>query len=245
MINSSASLPNLAERASGEAAMSRLADRLAAMAPPPMDLQPSTIVRQSPAVAAALTTSAAIARRAHERALRSRSVIGLTVDSFISACSFIPYALVALALRLIMARVFFLDGQTRIDGPRFTLNIQDYVNLDFVRGFDLSMVLPMQVKAETFTAFAVQYPPLPVPPTLAAYLVSYAEFVLPLMLVIGFASRFAALGLLVMTALISIYVMPQALFSTHIYWAAILIVLVSLGAGQISVDHIIRTVARR
>jgi putative oxidoreductase len=245
MINSSASLPNLAERASGEAAMSRLADRLAAMAPPPMDLQPSTIVRQSPAVAAALTTSAAIARRAHERALRSRSVIGLTVDSFISACSFIPYALVALALRLIMARVFFLDGQTRIDGPRFTLNIQDYVNLDFVRGFDLSMVLPMQVKAETFTAFAVQYPPLPVPPTLAAYLVSYAEFVLPLMLVIGFASRFAALGLLVMTALISIYVMPQALFSTHIYWAAILTVLVSLGAGQISVDHIIRTVARR
>jgi putative oxidoreductase len=210
-----------------------------------MDLQPSTIVRQSPAVAAALTTSAAIARRAHERALRSRSVIGLTVDSFISACSFIPYALVALALRLIMARVFFLDGQTRIDGPRFTLNIQDYVNLDFVRGFDLSMVLPMQVKAETFTAFAVQYPPLPVPPTLAAYLVSYAEFVLPLMLVIGFASRFAALGLLVMTALISIYVMPQALFSTHIYWAAILTVLVSLGAGQISVDHIIRTVARR
>jgi putative oxidoreductase len=245
MINSSASLPNLAERASGEAAMSRLADRLAAMAPPPMDLQPSTIVRQSPAVAAALTTSAAIARRAHERALRSRSVIGLTVDSFISACSFIPYALVALALRLIMARVFFLDGQTRIDGPRFTPNIQDYLNLDFVRGFDLSMVLPMQVKAETFTAFAVQYPPLPVPPTLAAYLVSYAEFVLPLMLVIGFASRFAALGLLVMTALISIYVMPQALFSTHIYWAAILTVLVSLGAGQISVDHIIRTVARR
>lgn len=245
MINSSAGLPNLAERASGEAAMARLADRLAAMAPPPMDLQPSTIVRQSPAVAAALTTSAAITRRAHERARRSRSVIGLTVDSFISACSFIPYALVALALRLIMARVFFLDGQTRIDGPRFTFSLQDYVNLDFVRGFDLSVVLPMQVKAETFTAFMTQYPPIPVPPMLAAYLVSYAEFILPIMLIIGFGTRFAALGLLVMTSLISIYVMPQALFSTHIYWAAILTALVSLGAGQISVDHIIRTIARR
>jgi putative oxidoreductase len=245
MINSSAGLPNLAERASGEAAMSRLADRLAAMAPPPMDLQPSTIVRQSPAVAAALTTSAAIAKRAHERARRSRSVIGLTVDSFISACSFIPYALVALALRLIMARVFFLDGQTRIDGPRFTFSLQDYVNLDFVRGIDLSVVLPLQVKAETFTAFMTQYPPIPVPPMLAAYLVSYAEFLLPIMLVVGFGTRFAALGLLVMTALISIYVMPQALFSTHIYWAAILTVLVSVGAGQISVDHIIRTIARR
>lgn len=245
MNNSSSTLPNLADRASGEAAMSRLADRLAAMAPAPMDLQPSAIVRQSPAVAAALTTSAAIAKRAHERARRSRSVIGLTVDSFISACSFVPYALVALALRLIMARVFFLDGQTRIDGPRFTLHIQDYVNLDFLRGFDLSVVLPLQVKAETFTAFMVQYPPMPVPPMLAAYLVSYAEFILPIMLVIGFGTRFAALGLLAMTAVISIFVMPEALFSTHLYWAAILAVLVSLGAGQISVDHIVRVLARR
>ena len=45
------------------------------------------------------------------------------VDSFVSACAFIPYALVALALRLVMARVFFLDGQTRIDGPRVPLNV--------------------------------------------------------------------------------------------------------------------------
>ncbi len=245
MINSSAGLPNLAERASGEAAMSRLADRLAAMAPAPLDLQPSTIVRQSPAVAAALTTSAAIAKRAHERARRSRSVVGLSVDSFISACSFIPYALVALALRLIMARVFFLDGQTRIDGPRFTLHLQDYVNLDFLRGFDLSVVLPLQIKAETFTAFMVQYPPMPVPPALAAYLVGYAEFILPVMLVIGFGTRFAALGLLILTAMISFFVMPQALFTTHIFWAAILMVLVSRGPGQISIDHIIRSIARR
>ena len=105
--------------------------------------------------------------------------------------------------------------------------------------------MPLQVKASTFTAFAVQYPPIPVPPVLAAYLVSYAEFILPLMLVIGFGSRFAALGLLIMTAMISIFVMPQALFTTHIYWAALLLVLISRGPGQISVDNIIRTIARR
>lgn len=221
---------------SGEVAMSRLADRLAALAPPPMDLPPSSIVRQSPAVAAALSTSAAIVNRANERARRSRSIIGLTVDSFVSACSFIPYALVALALRLMMARVFFLDGQTRIDGPRVPLTVQD---------FDLSVVLPMQVRPETFTAFLTQYPPLPVPPALAAYLVSYAEFILPIMLVIGFATRFAALGLLIMTALIQIYVLPEALWSVHVYWAAILMVLLSRGPGQISVDNIIRLIARR
>ncbi len=217
--------------------MSRLADRLAAMAPPPLELAPETIVRQSPAVTAALATSAAIAKRADERARRSRrSIVAMVVDSFVSACSFIPYALVALGLRLAMARVFFLDGQTRIDGPRLPLDIQ---------GFDLSVVLPAQVKAETFTAFLTQYPPLPVPPVLAAYALSYAEFILPMMLVLGLGTRFAAFGLMIITALIQVYVLPQALWSTHIYWAAILTVLLSRGPGAISLDHVIRWIARR
>lgn len=234
------------DRVSGEAAMARLADRLTALAPPPLNLSPNSIVqRPSPAVSAALSASAAIARRADERARRSRSVIGLTVDSFISACSFVSYSLVALGLRLLMALVFFLDGQTQINGPRLSFNPLDYVNYDFLRGFDFSVIVPMQVKAQTFTAFAIQYPPMPVPPTLAAYLVSYAEFILPIMLVLGLGTRFAAIGLLLMTAMISIYVMPQAFLTTHIFWAAILLVLISRGAGAISVDNIIRKIARR
>ncbi len=244
-MTNSISQANPAETASGEAAMERLADRLIAIGPAPMDHSDSPHERHSPAEAAAYSTSEAIARRADERARRSRSVIGLTVDSFVSACSFIPYALVALALRLIMARVFFLDGQARVDGPRVPFNIQDLVSLDFLRNIDFSVVLPLQVKAETFAAFQTQYPPMPIPPVLAAYLVSYAEFILPIMLVIGFGTRFAALGLLIMTAMISVYVMPQDLFTAHVYWAALLTVLLSLGAGQISVDHIIRYIARR
>lgn len=240
MTDTTANLHTPLANASGEVAMSRLADRLAALAPPPLDLSPDTIVRSSPAVTAALSTSAAIAKRADERARRSRSVVGLTIDSFVSACAFIPYALVALALRLVMARVFFLDGQTRIDGPRLPLTVQDWLP-----GVDFSVVLPMQVKAETFTAFLVQYPPLPVPPVLAAYLLSYAEFLLPVMLVIGLGTRFAALGLLVVTAMIQVYVMPEALWSTHIYWAALLLLLLSRGAGQMSLDHVIKLMAKR
>lgn len=267
MFETTTNLPDLAERANGEAAMSRLADRLVAMAPPanghspmnhlpldhsPLDLSPKTILRQSPAVAAALSASAAIAKRADERARRSRSVIGLTVDSFISACSFIPYALVALALRLIMARVFFLDGQTRVDGIRLPLNLPDLLQSSLqgslqgsLHWFDFSVVLPMSVRPETFAAFLTQYPQMPIPPAIAAYAVSYAEFVLPIMLVAGLGTRFAALSLLVMTAIIQIYVQPEALWSVHIYWMAMLTVLLSLGAGQISIDHIIRYVARR
>src|SRR5581483_11950114 len=96
-------------------------------------------------------------------------------------------------------------------------------------GFDFSVVLPLQVKAETFAAFATQYAALPLPPVLAAYMVSFAEFVLPVMLVLGLGTRFAALGLLIMTALVQVYVMPAALWSAHVYWASILLVLLSLG----------------
>ena len=232
----SATAHRLMEKISGDVAMARLADRLLALQPPPVELSPASIVQPSPAVAAALATSRAILARAAERARRSRSVVGLMVDSFVSACAFVPYALVALALRLVMARVFFLDGQTRVSGPRYWLSFYD---------FDFSVVLPMQVKAETFTAFLTQYAALPVPPMLAAYAVSYAEFILPVMLVIGFGTRFAALGLLIMTALIQLYLMPQALWSVHVYWASMLLVLLSLGAGSISLDQLIRFIARR
>jgi putative oxidoreductase len=240
MTDSFATARRPVDNAAGEMAMSRLADRLAAMAPPQTVLEltnplPPPSFRPSPAVASALATSAAIAARADERARRSRSVIGMMVDSFVSACSFIPYALVALGLRLVMARLFFLDGQNKVTGPRVPLNVQD---------FDLSLVLPLQVKAETFSMF-LHYTALPVPPMLAAYLVSYAEFILPICLVLGFATRFAALGLLIMTALIQLYVLPDALWTAHVYWASILLVLLSLGAGQISIDHIIRFIARR
>lgn len=224
----------------GEQAMARLADRLAAMTPAaPLELthmQALSMPRPSPAVAAALGTSARIAARAAERARRSRSVVGLMVDGFVGACSLLPYALVALALRLTLARVFFLDGQSRIDGPRVPLTVQD---------FNFSALLPAQVKAETLTAFLTNVPPLPVPPALAAHVVSYAEFALPILLVLGLATRFAAVGLLALTAMMQLYLMPEALWTVHVYWAAMLAVLISLGGGQLSIDAIIRVIARR
>ncbi len=193
----------------------------------------------SPAVQSALATSVLRADRiAHRnwRRGRPRSLVGLVVESFVAACTFIPYALVALVLRLAIARVFFLSGQAKIEGPRVPLNVQD---------FDLSVILPLQVKAQTFTLFASKFAAVPVPPMLAAYLVSGAEFLLPILLVLGLATRFAALALLIMTTMIQLYVLPGALWSVHIYWASILLVLLSLGPGQISVDHVIRFLSRR
>ena len=86
---------------------------------------------------------------------------------------------------------------------------------------------------------------MPIPSEIAAYIFSYAEFVLPICLLLGFATRFAALALLIMTALLQAYVSPELWWSSHVYWIAILAVLFSLGPGAISIDALLRYLYRR
>ena len=161
------------------------------------------------------------------------------MSKFVAFCAAVPYALVALALRLIMARVFFLSGQAKIEGPRSIPFRPGIGDLEF------SVILPAGIKDTTFQMFEAQYAGLPVAPAVAAYLFTYAEFVLPICLVLGFATRLAALVLLVMTVLLQVYVMPGMLWPVHVYWAAILLVLMTVGPGAISVDALIRGIYRR
>jgi putative oxidoreductase len=93
--------------------------------------------------------------------------------------------------------------------------------------------------------FETQPADLPVTPALAAYLFTYAEFVLPICLVLGFATRLAALGLLGLTAALQLYVAPSMWWTAHVYWVAILLVLVTAGPGAISLDALIRLLYRR
>jgi putative oxidoreductase len=175
------------------------------------------------------------------------SILGATVDKLVGVFTIlIPYALVALLLRLVMARIFFLSGQTKIDGPRISVHLP--VHLPAYLNFpalDFSIILPREIKASTFQLFETQYADLPVPPEVAAHLVSYAEFVLPICLVLGFATRLAALALLIMTLLLQLHVAPALWWSVHVTWIAILLTLMSLGPGAISIDALIRTLYRR
>jgi putative oxidoreductase len=164
---------------------------------------------------------------------RSGSVTTLIVSKLIAICAIIPYALIAFGLRFVMARVFFLSGQTMIDGPTIPFG---------VGSFSFPVTLPAAVKDATFQMFQTQFAALPIPPTVAAYLFSYAGFLLPICLIAGFATRFTALLLLIITVMISIYVMPDAFWTMHVYWIAILTVLMSIGPGALSVDAIIRYV---
>ena len=47
-----------------------------------------------------------------------------------------------------------------------------------------------------------------------------------------------------MTVMIQLYVAPELWWVTHVYWVAILMVLMSVGPGAISVDALIRFFTR-
>jgi putative oxidoreductase len=143
----------------------------------------------------------------------------------------VPYALIAVGLRLLMARMFFPDGQSKIEGPTVPLN---WLRIDY------AITLPTDIADAALQAMQAQYASLPFSATTAAYLFTYAEFVLPICLVIGFATRIAAFALLAMTVLLQLYVMPQLWWSVHVYWVAILMVLMTVGPGAVSLDALLR-----
>jgi putative oxidoreductase len=143
----------------------------------------------------------------------------------------VPYAVIAVGLRLLMARQFFPDGQSKIEGPVVPLN---WLRLDY------ALTLPAEISDGALQLMQVQYVNLPFSAMKAAYIFTYAEFVLPICLVIGFATRFAAFGLLLLTLLLQLYVSPHLWWSTYVYWTAILMVLMTVGPGTISLDALIR-----
>jgi putative oxidoreductase len=75
-------------------------------------------------------------------------------------------------------------------------------------------------------------------PTVAAYVSAFNEHLFPILLVLGLATRFAALALLLMTAVIEIFVYPGA-WPTHGVWATCFLLLLARGPGALSLDHLI------
>jgi putative oxidoreductase len=119
----------------------------------------------------------------------------------------VPYTLLALPLRLAVATVFWMSGMTKL------------------ANWDTAVAL-----------FTDEYRVPLLPPELAAYLAAGIELSMPVLLVLGLLTRPAAVVLLGMTAVIEIFVYPQA-WPTHIQWAAMLLVLLCRGPGALSIDH--------
>lgn len=138
------------------------------------------------------------------------------VDGLISLMTRLPYAVIGLIGRAAIGLVFWNSGRTKVDG----WNI-------------------FAVNDKTLFLFTEEYKLPVVPPGLAALGAQVAEHVLPVLLIVGLATRFSALGLLVMTLVIQIFVYPHA-YVLHGTWAAILLMLMKFGPGALSLDHLIR-----
>lgn len=79
-------------------------------------------------------------------------------------------------------------------------------------------------------------------PTVMAFLSGCGEVTFPVLLVLGFATRFAALGLLLMTIIVELTV-PDG-WPVHITWAAMALGIMAWGPGRVSIDHLARNVFR-
>jgi putative oxidoreductase len=80
-------------------------------------------------------------------------------------------------------------------------------------------------------------------PGLMAFLSGCGEVGFSILLVVGFATRFAALGLLFMTLIVELTV-PDG-WPIHITWAAMALGIMAWGSGRFSIDYLIRLALRR
>lgn len=144
----------------------------------------------------------------------------------------IPDDLIALLGRFSIAAVFWKSGQTKVEGLAVDL-VDGTFQIGWPRLSDSAVYL-----------FREEYGLPLVPPELGASLAALGEHCLPVLILLGLGTRFAALGLLLMTAVIQFLVYPAA-YPTHGVWAAILLYLMARGPGRFSLDHLIAGRLRR
>lgn len=128
--------------------------------------------------------------------------------------------LAPLALRIALAIPFFRSGLTKWDAPGALSPSAVYLFSEEFRLHLFGQVVPIPA------------------PLLIAYVDGVMEIVLPVLLVLGLATRFSALTLLAMTAVIQL-VVPGGWETYHLPWAAMALALMALGPGRISLDQLI------
>jgi len=133
---------------------------------------------------------------------------------FIAWLDRLPYDLLALVARIATCVVFWRSGQVKLDDWSATLGL-----------FETEYRLPL------------------LPPHLAAYLATGLELGGSVLVLTGLGTRFAALAFLGMVATIQFLVYPSA-WPTHVQWVAFLLPLIARGPGRLSLDALLKRLAR-
>ncbi|RRH92091.1 DoxX family protein [Mesorhizobium tamadayense] len=120
----------------------------------------------------------------------------------------IPFSLVQLGARVAVAHVFWQSAQTKLASWPVTLQL-----------------------------FASEYNLPFIDPSIAAPLATTAEITGSVLLFLGLFSRLGALMLLGVVSVIQIFVFPEN-WAEHLLWASLLLLVLTRGAGVISLDRI-------
>jgi len=132
----------------------------------------------------------------------------------------VPLSLTMIVLRLALAIPFWRSGMTKWDG---FLSVSFGAQALFTDEYKLHL-------------FGSEYP-YPAP-ELMATLSALAETCLPVLLVFGLGTRYAALGLLVMTGIIQL-TEPDGWANFHLPWAAMALAIATFGPGRIALDYVL------
>lgn len=120
----------------------------------------------------------------------------------------IPFWLVQLAARVAVAHVFWQSAQSKLASWPVTLQL-----------------------------FASEYNLPFIDPSIAAPLATTAEITGSVLLFLGLFSRLGALMLVGVVSVIQIFVFPEN-WAEHLLWASSLLLVLTRGAGVLSLDHI-------
>jgi putative oxidoreductase len=147
-------------------------------------------------------------------------ISGLIAQANAIVGAFAQPSLTQLVLRFGLAVPFWRSGVNKWDG---FLQLNDVAIFLFTSEFQLH--LPGG--------------PYPFPaPAVMAFAAGSAEILLPIFLILGLATRFAAFGLLLMTLIVQLTV-PDG-WPLHVTWAAMALGIMAWGPGRISLDHLIK-----
>jgi len=127
-------------------------------------------------------------------------------NSFSNFCATVFAPLVNLAARIYVGySIFFVSGLAKLDDFEGTVEL-----------FEEDWIIPL------------------LPPQPAAFLATAGELILPVMLILGLFTRFAALGLFIMAVVIQVYAIqdPQ-----HYLWMLVLGMLMAYGGDKLSMDN--------
>lgn len=124
----------------------------------------------------------------------------------------LPEGLVLLFVRIVAAHPFWASGRSKVEGL-------------------------FSMRPAVVDLFRYEYDLPLIPPEIVAPMATVAEHALPILLVLGLFTRFAALGLIVMTLVIQFLVYPDAWWTVHSLWMGLLLILVARGSGPLAIDR--------